>query len=68
MLAVKLMVAVTEAVEKRDILLSQYRDVLPEATSGIYNRAFFWWLNKIIVGLKRHFCGQGGLSRRKQSV
>lgn len=54
MLAVKLMVAVTEAVEKRDILLSQYRDVSPEATSGIYNLAFFWWLNKILkTGFRR---------------
>lgn len=54
MLAVKIIVAVTEAVEKRGILLSQYHDVSPEATSGIYSRAFFWWLNKIMMtGFRR---------------
>jgi ATP-binding cassette subfamily C (CFTR/MRP) protein 1 len=41
-------------VEKRGILLSQYQDVSPEATSGIYSRAFFWWLNKIMTtGFRR---------------
>ncbi|RDW82931.1 cyclic peptide transporter [Coleophoma crateriformis] len=54
MLAVKLSVAITEAVEKRGILLLPYRHVSPEATSGIYSRAFFWWLNKIMmVGFRR---------------
>ncbi|RDW71574.1 cyclic peptide transporter [Coleophoma cylindrospora] len=54
MLAVKLSVAITEAVEKRGMLLPPYRHVSPEATSGIYSRAFFWWLNKIMtVGFRR---------------
>jgi ATP-binding cassette subfamily C (CFTR/MRP) protein 1 len=46
MLAAKLIVACAEALEKRNILLSQFQDTSLEATSGIYGRAFFWWLNK----------------------
>ena len=44
-LGVKLLVLITEAMEKRDILLSRYQHCPPEATSGIYSRSFFWWLN-----------------------
>lgn len=46
-LAVKVLVLVTEAMEKRDILLSRYQHHPPEATSGIYSRSFFWWLNSL---------------------
>lgn len=46
-LAVKLLILVTEAMEKRDILLSRYQQYPPEATSGIYSRSFFWWLNSL---------------------
>lgn len=46
-LAIKSLVLVTEAVEKRSILLEPYRDLPPEATSGIYNRSVFWWLNPL---------------------
>lgn len=49
MLAVKVFIVITEAAEKRKILLSQYQNVSPEATSGIYSRAFFWWLNDIMT-------------------
>ncbi|ETI25244.1 hypothetical protein G647_04618 [Cladophialophora carrionii CBS 160.54] len=47
-LAIKLTVLVTEAVEKRQILLEPYRDLPPEATSGIYNKSVFWWLNPLL--------------------
>lgn len=40
-LIVKLLVLVTEAMEKRDILLSRYQHHPPEATSGIYSRRLF---------------------------
>lgn len=53
-LAVKLIIALTEAVEKRSILLSHYQNDSPEATSGIYSRALFWWLNRIMrTGFQR---------------
>ena len=47
-LAFKFAVLVTEAVEKRAILLEPYRDLPPEATSGIYNKSVFWWLNPLL--------------------
>ncbi|KIW87337.1 uncharacterized protein Z519_11973 [Cladophialophora bantiana CBS 173.52] len=47
-LAIKLGVLVTEVVEKRRILLEQYRDLPPEATSGVYNKSAFWWLNPLL--------------------
>ncbi|OQV08053.1 hypothetical protein CLAIMM_12380 [Cladophialophora immunda] len=47
-LAIKLGVLVTEAVEKRGILLEPYRDLPPEATSGVYNKSVFWWLNPLL--------------------
>jgi ATP-binding cassette subfamily C (CFTR/MRP) protein 1 len=48
-IAVKVMVLVTEAIEKRHILLERYRCSSPEATSGIYSRSFFFWLNKLMT-------------------
>ncbi|KAI1609253.1 putative multidrug resistance-associated protein [Exophiala viscosa] len=47
-LAIKFMVLITEAVEKRSILLEPYRDLPPETTSGIYSRSVFWWLNSLL--------------------
>ena len=47
-LAVKFGVLVTEAVEKRGILLEPYRHLPPEATSGVYSRSVFWWLNPLL--------------------
>lgn len=53
-LSVKLLILVTEAIEKRDILLSRYQHSSPEVTSGIYSRSFFWWLNTLMrTGFKR---------------
>jgi len=52
--AVKLMILVAEAVEKRPILLDRYRHSSPEFTSGLYSRSFFWWLNKLMTtGFRR---------------
>ncbi|KAF7960469.1 hypothetical protein EAE96_000149 [Botrytis aclada] len=48
-LGVKIMVIITEAVEKRHILLDRYRNTSPETTSGIYSRSFFWWLNTLMT-------------------
>ena len=46
-IAVKAAVLVLEAQDKRSILIGQFRDLPPEATSGIYNRSVFWWLNPL---------------------
>lgn len=52
--AVKLAIAVMESIEKRRILLSPYQNANPETISGIYSRAFFWWLNTIMtIGFRR---------------
>ncbi len=48
-LAVKVMILITEAIGKRHILLSRYQDASPEATSGIYSRGFFWWLQSLMT-------------------
>ncbi|KAK6385471.1 hypothetical protein LTS17_001039 [Exophiala oligosperma] len=47
-LITKLGVLVTEAIEKRAILLEPYRDLPPEQTSGIYNKSVFWWVNPLL--------------------
>ena len=43
------MLLVTEAIEKRHILLREYQYMSPEATSGIYSRSFFFWLNQLMT-------------------
>jgi ATP-binding cassette subfamily C (CFTR/MRP) protein 1 len=45
--AVKFLVLILEAVEKRNILDPKFRDAPPEAIAGIYNRSVFWWLNSL---------------------
>ena len=53
-LAVKLMIVITEAIEKRSILIDRYRHASQESTSGIYSRSSFWWLNALMsIGHKR---------------
>ncbi|KAK0613977.1 ABC transporter [Immersiella caudata] len=45
--AVKAVTLGLEAVEKRRLLRPEYRVSPPEATSGIYSRSFFLWLNPL---------------------
>jgi ATP-binding cassette, subfamily C (CFTR/MRP), member 1 len=40
---------VVEAVEKGRILLPSYKSGSPEATTGIYSRSLFWWLNPLFL-------------------
>jgi ATP-binding cassette subfamily C (CFTR/MRP) protein 1 len=47
--AVKLVILVLEAVEKRGILLPEYLHLSPEDTSGLYGRGVFWWLNPMFM-------------------
>jgi hypothetical protein len=46
-LAVKLLILISEATEKRKLLFTPYADPSPEATSGLYSRGLFWWLNPL---------------------
>jgi hypothetical protein len=46
-LAVKLLILILEATEKTKILFGPYVDRSPEATSGLYSRGLFWWLNPL---------------------
>ncbi|KAH7323926.1 ABC transporter-like protein [Rhexocercosporidium sp. MPI-PUGE-AT-0058] len=46
-LAVKLSLLISEAIEKRGLLLTPYSSPSPEATSGLYSIGFFWWLNPL---------------------
>ncbi|TVY85161.1 ABC transporter [Lachnellula suecica] len=43
--AVKSILVVLEAIEKRKILCPTVKEAPPEAVAGIYNRSIFWWLN-----------------------
>ena len=52
--AVKFIILVAEAMEKRSILLDRYRYSSPEVTSGIYSRSFFWWLNSLMTTGTHH--------------
>lgn len=52
-MAIKLLVLVSEAVEKKSLIFETYKDVSPEATSGLYSRGAFWWLNPLLrLGFK----------------
>jgi ATP-binding cassette, subfamily C (CFTR/MRP), member 1 len=43
----KVAILLLEALEKRWILQPRYKSYPPEATSGIFNKGFFWWLNPL---------------------
>jgi len=46
-LAIKLVLLVVEAVGKHGILHVEWRTTSPEATSGLFGKAFFGWLNPL---------------------
>ena len=47
-IAIKVGVLVSEASSKRAYLLQNYHHLSPEATSGTYSKAVFWWLNGLL--------------------
>lgn len=57
--AIKVGVLISEASSKRKDLLEQYRNLSPEATSGTYSKAVFWWMNGL---LKAGYCSLLGVS------
>ncbi|KAK7987123.1 hypothetical protein PG988_002111 [Apiospora saccharicola] len=53
-LALKALLLILESLEKRRILLPRYRTLPPESTAGLFNQAFCWWLNPLLVYGYRH--------------
>ncbi len=54
---VKLFLVIIEATEKRDILRPKWKPTSPEATSGLFSRSVFWWLNGLFrTGFERSLC------------
>ena len=45
--ATKFLLLILESTEKRSIHRHEYKSYPPEATAGIFNRAFFLWLNSL---------------------
>lgn len=45
----KLIMLIIESIEKRHILLSAYKEISTESTSGLFNRALFCWLNPLLL-------------------
>ena len=49
-----LLLWILEARNKTKHLKYPYKEYPPEATRGVWNRTFFWWLNSLFVrGFKR---------------
>lgn len=52
-MSVKAFLFILESQTKRSILLDKWQQAGPEATSGIFGRAFFWWVNPLLaIGYK----------------
>lgn len=53
-ISAKVVLLVLEAQSKKSHLIYPFKEFPPEATSGIWNRTFFWWLNSLFVnGFRR---------------
>lgn len=48
-IAIKFALLVVESRSKRPWLKAPYNSYSPEATSGIFNRSFFWWINPLLT-------------------
>ncbi|KAE8351094.1 P-loop containing nucleoside triphosphate hydrolase protein [Aspergillus coremiiformis] len=49
MVSVKVMLLLLEAQGKDSFLMSSFKKLPPEATSGVFNRTSFWWLNPLLI-------------------
>lgn len=47
--AAKTAMVLFESLGKQSHLIGSYQDLPPESTSGIVNRSFMWWLNRLFV-------------------
>ncbi|PGH17633.1 hypothetical protein AJ79_00994 [Helicocarpus griseus UAMH5409] len=48
-LAIKAVILFLEAATKRKLLYRPFKAYPPEATSGLYSRGLFWWLNSLFL-------------------
>ncbi|PVI05770.1 P-loop containing nucleoside triphosphate hydrolase protein [Periconia macrospinosa] len=53
-LSLKASLLVIESLEKRQILLPSYRSLPLESTAGLFNQAFCWWLNPLLIDGYKH--------------
>ncbi|KAB8199402.1 P-loop containing nucleoside triphosphate hydrolase protein [Aspergillus parasiticus] len=49
MIAIKSILLFLEAQGKDSLLLSDFKDLGPEATSGVFSKISFWWLNPLLA-------------------
>ncbi|KAE8344415.1 hypothetical protein BDV24DRAFT_171882 [Aspergillus arachidicola] len=49
MIAIKSILLFLEAQGKGSLLMSDFKDLDPEATSGVFSRISFWWLNPLLA-------------------
>ena len=47
--ALKSLILLLEATEKRGLLRPNYTRYPPEATGSVFNQSFFWWLNPLLI-------------------
>lgn len=47
--ALKSLILLLEATEKRRLLRPMYTRYPPEATGSVFNQSFFWWLNPLLI-------------------
>ncbi|PWY94818.1 multidrug resistance-associated protein [Aspergillus sclerotioniger CBS 115572] len=59
--AAKTTMLLLESLEKREYLTGKYQDLPPESTSGIVNRTFMWWLNRLFLAGFRSLLTVGDL-------
>lgn len=48
-LTLKLALLIVEAIEKSAFFTGPYRSIPKEASSSVYNRSVFWWLNRLFL-------------------
>lgn len=48
-LTLKIVLFVLESIEKKKFLYPEWKNLSPEDTGSIVNRAFFFWLNKTFI-------------------
>lgn len=47
--ALKSLILLLEATEKRGLLRPMYTQYPPETTGSVFNQNFFWWLNPLLI-------------------
>jgi ATP-binding cassette subfamily C (CFTR/MRP) protein 1 len=63
---VKFCVAFLESIEKRCLLITEYKSLTLESTSGVLNLSVFWWLNRLLRSGSRNIFTLDDLEDVKQ--